>query len=90
MATSYDELILEARGWTPEQRTQQLQRIMQHPDFAAVAGIVDYFERQFASDASNPKTAVSHGALAHAAGAKHGIEALQTNLRGIFNGAKKG
>lgn len=86
---SYDDLILAARQWTPDQRTGQLKRLMQHPDFAAMAGLIDYFDRQFASDASSPKTAVSHGALAHAAGAKHGIEVLQSNLRGIYNGSVK-
>lgn len=82
---TYDDLITEARQWTPEQRAAQLKQLMTSPHFPALAHLLDYCERDFATSASSPKTSVSHGAMAHANGAKFGVETVQATLRGIFN-----
>ena len=84
---TYEQMIIEARSWTPEQREAQLKELMTSPYFPAMAALLDYYDRDFAASAASPKTALHHGALAHANGAKYGVEIIQNTLRGIFNQA---
>lgn len=85
----FENLQRAGRDLTAEERRDQVQLLGRDPRFAAVLGVIETMKDEISAEGCELKYAGNAGYLAHAAGARSGLQMLEARLRGMIDAPRK-